>query len=552
LILFKRDQLILQPGAKSKGTRLGTFRKYAFRYPAYTLVLVGILLLTACTSIPKIVAITPQRIEERDESSKGWNSHKNSTITKYTLSNLEKAIASFESSFVGPDFKFQDPSIKKAIIEFVEKNQCESRINAHYTLNDYGNYSRAALNYLESRINTYYTTNDDRNYARAALNYLNTILDMISKGEINETSSSLENVRKAFDFLKTELIKNQILSLIQMHQFNGEKSTYSGSSEDHSFMEDNKYEVMALLSENSEFFPINGIPQDNAFVMRLCYAYLNLYKLSGYGILDSHFLNETQSLIEKMREELSSYSVVSYFTGKLADVATQLKDCTFYFGYDKEAHDSYKRLIKKNPDIIRTAPKVLKDSYEHANFNPTVARVLAFYVSLKIREREGIIQDHKFLADIKEYTSYLLEGGIDSLKLSKEQDDKKFQSERLIKSEPWILEFSGDFEKLVKKSQRKPVVVYFTASWCGPCKEILPKLVVMAKEQNDGRFYDLAIVDIDHVMGHKKWKQSEYVPELIVLRNGNVFYSTKHTGIESILDNRNNLNRLSQGKLLLR
>lgn len=44
---------------------------------------------------------------------------------------------------------------------------------------------------------------------------------------------------------------------------------------------------------------------------------------------------------------------------------------------------------------------------------------------------------------------------------------------------------------VTEKSQQEPVVVVFTASWCGPCKQLKPKL---AKLSDDWGF-TLAVVD---------------------------------------------------------
>ncbi|KRX05897.1 Thioredoxin-like fold [Pseudocohnilembus persalinus] len=56
------------------------------------------------------------------------------------------------------------------------------------------------------------------------------------------------------------------------------------------------------------------------------------------------------------------------------------------------------------------------------------------------------------------------------------------------------LEKQEDFENLVT-SNPKPVIVDFTATWCGPCKQLSPKLDKLAEAGSDN--WDIVKVDID-------------------------------------------------------
>lgn len=48
------------------------------------------------------------------------------------------------------------------------------------------------------------------------------------------------------------------------------------------------------------------------------------------------------------------------------------------------------------------------------------------------------------------------------------------------------------FEDVIAESAARPVLVKFTASWCGPCKALTPVL-----EKMDDEYSGLAIVEID-------------------------------------------------------
>ncbi|CAN8002776.1 unnamed protein product, partial [Ixodes hexagonus] len=58
----------------------------------------------------------------------------------------------------------------------------------------------------------------------------------------------------------------------------------------------------------------------------------------------------------------------------------------------------------------------------------------------------------------------------------------------------FAIQDTDDFKSKVLDS-KKPVVVNFRASWCGPCKMLTPRLEVAVDARGDK--FDLAKVDID-------------------------------------------------------
>ncbi|OEU12011.1 putative thioredoxin h [Fragilariopsis cylindrus CCMP1102] len=52
---------------------------------------------------------------------------------------------------------------------------------------------------------------------------------------------------------------------------------------------------------------------------------------------------------------------------------------------------------------------------------------------------------------------------------------------------------------LMETSKEKLVVVDFTATWCGPCKQIAPIFAKMAEEYPDAEFVRVEVEDADDV-----------------------------------------------------
>lgn len=84
----------------------------------------------------------------------------------------------------------------------------------------------------------------------------------------------------------------------------------------------------------------------------------------------------------------------------------------------------------------------------------------------------------------------------------------------------WILEITAaTFEKeVIERSLETPVLVYFTATWCGPCKTLSPALERRATE-GAGRFV-LAKVDLDKNPDLAQAFRVQAVPTVLAIAGG--------------------------------
>jgi thioredoxin 1 len=75
----------------------------------------------------------------------------------------------------------------------------------------------------------------------------------------------------------------------------------------------------------------------------------------------------------------------------------------------------------------------------------------------------------------------------------------------------------SEFEAQVQKSE-KPVLVYFWASWCGPCKLVAPSVEKMAADYGDR--LKVIKMEIDPNPESVKICKVEGVPALRLFKNG--------------------------------
>ena len=84
----------------------------------------------------------------------------------------------------------------------------------------------------------------------------------------------------------------------------------------------------------------------------------------------------------------------------------------------------------------------------------------------------------------------------------------------------------SNFDSEVLKSS-SPVLVDFTATWCGPCKALAP-IVDKIADENVGK-YKVAKVDIDECPRVASKYQIKGVPTVMVFRGGEV--KGQHVGV---------------------
>ena len=72
------------------------------------------------------------------------------------------------------------------------------------------------------------------------------------------------------------------------------------------------------------------------------------------------------------------------------------------------------------------------------------------------------------------------------------------------------------FDEIIQDSQ-VPVFVKFTASWCGPCRMMIPVIEKVASEFNNVKFLE---VDVDDSDGLSEEYFISSVPTMMIFKNG--------------------------------
>ena len=78
-----------------------------------------------------------------------------------------------------------------------------------------------------------------------------------------------------------------------------------------------------------------------------------------------------------------------------------------------------------------------------------------------------------------------------------------------------MLEITNDMAKI---SQDPNAIVYFSAEWCGPCKQLKPQYARLAIQDESKNYY---VVDVDKIESDYLTKyEIKSIPQIFVLQNG--------------------------------
>lgn len=78
----------------------------------------------------------------------------------------------------------------------------------------------------------------------------------------------------------------------------------------------------------------------------------------------------------------------------------------------------------------------------------------------------------------------------------------------------------NNFDQLISGS--KPVLVDFSAEWCGPCKMMPPILSEVKKKIGDRG--TIIKMDVDKNPAYAQKYQVQSVPTLVIFKNGNIIW----------------------------
>ena len=82
-----------------------------------------------------------------------------------------------------------------------------------------------------------------------------------------------------------------------------------------------------------------------------------------------------------------------------------------------------------------------------------------------------------------------------------------------------------NFEQEVLKSE-KPVLVDFFATWCGPCRQMLPIVTELSEEM--ANTVKIVKLDVDEAPNAAEKYEIQSIPHLIVFKDGQV--KAQHNG----------------------
>jgi thioredoxin 1 len=105
--------------------------------------------------------------------------------------------------------------------------------------------------------------------------------------------------------------------------------------------------------------------------------------------------------------------------------------------------------------------------------------------------------------------------------------------------EQQTMETRKPFKELIQGTQ--PILVDFSAEWCGPCKMMAPILKELAVALGDG--VSIIKIDVDKNPSVSKAYQVQSVPTLILFQNGNILW--RQSGVVTAKQLENTIRKLA-------
>ena len=92
---------------------------------------------------------------------------------------------------------------------------------------------------------------------------------------------------------------------------------------------------------------------------------------------------------------------------------------------------------------------------------------------------------------------------------------------------------TDDFKNKLKEAGNKLVVVDFFATWCGPCRQIAPKIQAMAKEHTDVVFLKVDVEELDDLAAEY---EISCMPTFIFIKQAEKVTSFSGANAEKLLE----------------